>query len=178
MDKFLYVVNNTMFTRINKDKFVPDLAGGSTVVALETAVAKALAATGMFGKNHEGLLRTMLVSATTIPIQGGLTNPITKGKPLDAKSSYLESLKHGSAGILPMFIAQYIVESSAGSFFHLPHLQIGDLMMMAVVKLITPVIQSNIGFMIDKGGAAEKLVFGASKRIAECAANANIPKFG
>ena len=120
----------------------------------------------------------MLVSATTIPIQGGLTNPITKGKPLDAKSSYLESLKHGSAGILPMFIAQYIVESAAGSFFHLPHLQIGDLMMMSVVKLITPVIQSNFGFLIDKGGAAEKLVFGASRRIAECAANANIPKFG
>ena len=144
MENFWYVINNASFARLDKN-FGKDVVGGISVVAAETLVAKILERTGMFGKAHDGMFRTGLVSATTIPLQGGFYNPVGPVSTLKANSSATDTAWYGASGIVPMLIAQYIVESSAGRLFHMPQFQIGDITMMATVKMITPFIFKLLG---------------------------------
>ena len=128
----------------------------------------------MFGKKHDSAFKTAMVSATTIPLQGGLYNNVGPVRPVKAESPAVDVAWFGASGIVPMLLAQYIVESSSNKLFHMPSFDIRDVAMMATVKLITPFIFSLAGFVIEEDSTTEQYIFGVNTRIAEDAKKANI----
>jgi len=145
MDKLYYVANKA--TPIRWGALGDDAIGALEHVTPEVLVSWVLMK--MMGKKPEGIFTIAMAHGLSIPFIGGLGTWLETHAKIEA--NYTEQLKSGAAGVPAVYIGYYLAGIFQGeNIFRFTKMQIWDIVLLTVSKIITRPIVTSLNKMIGK----------------------------